>query len=376
MTEMNARLSSDLPAMDFAGRLDRARAAMADQGCDALVISNLVNVRYLCGFTGSAGLLVVQADDAVVVTDGRYLTQAPAELQAAGAPVRVEVRPTGEQGQALAQLAGGVRRLGLEAEHIAWGRQRHFARTWAAAVELVPTDGLVEGLRRGKDAGELARIGAAAHIADRALHSVRAVLDTRPTEAEFALALDTEMRRLGAAAPAFETIVAAGPNGAEPHHRPSARPVERGDLVVVDFGARFDGYCSDMTRCLWAGAGPGPVPARLAAVLEIVLAAQEAGIATVADGRPAVEVDRACRAVIEAAGMGEFFVHGTGHGVGLDVHEAPWARAASEDILFSGQVVTVEPGVYIPGLGGARIEDTVVVTGSGCEVLTMTPKQA
>jgi Xaa-Pro aminopeptidase len=286
---------------------------------------------------------------------------------------------------------GGAHRLGLEAEHISWGRQRQFARTWAADVELVATEGLVEGLRRRKDAGELARIATAARIADQALQSVRGLLDANPTdigptgigltgigltEAGLALALDTEMRRLGASAPAFETIVAAGPNGAEPHHHPSPRPIERGELVVVDFGARFEGYCSDMTRCLWAGDGPGPAPNGLATVLSVVLAAQEAGVGAVADGVPAAEIDRACRRVIEDAGMGEYFVHSTGHGVGLDIHEAPWARAVSDDILCSGQVVTVEPGVYIPGLGGARIEDTVVVTGSGCEVLTLTPKQA
>jgi Xaa-Pro aminopeptidase len=392
--------------MDVPGRLRRLRAAMSEKGCEALLISNLVNVRYLSGFSGSAGALVVRADDVVLVTDGRYATQAPAELEAAGAPVDVEVAPASGQGEVLARLVGGAHRLGLEAEHISWSRQRQFVRTWAGGVELVATEGLVEGLRQRKDAGELARIATAARIADQALESVRGLLDakstgtrstgtrstgtkstgtrstgtkstgTRSTEAGLALALDTEMRRLGASAPAFETIVAAGPNGAEPHHHPSARPIERGELVVVDFGARFDGYCSDMTRCLWAGYSAGRAPARLATVLSVVLAAQEAGVGAVGDGVPAAEVDRACRRVIEEAGMGEYFVHGTGHGVGLDIHEAPWARAASDDILCSGQVVTVEPGVYIPGLGGARIEDTVVVTGSGCEVLTLTPKQA
>jgi Xaa-Pro aminopeptidase len=377
--------------MDVPGRLRRLRGAMSEQGCEALLISHLVNVRYLSGFSGSAGVLVVRADDVVLVTDGRYATQAPAELEAAGAPVEVEVAPGTAQGEVIARLVGGAHRLGLEAEHISWGRQRQFARTWAADVELVATEGLVEGLRRRKDAGELARIATAARIADQALQSVRGLLDANPTdigptgigltgigltEAGLALALDTEMRRLGASAPAFETIVAAGPNGAEPHHHPSPRPIERGELVVVDFGARFEGYCSDMTRCLWAGDGPGPAPNGLATVLSVVLAAQEAGVGAVADGVPAAEIDRACRRVIEDAGMGEYFVHSTGHGVGLDIHEAPWARAVSDDILCSGQVVTVEPGVYIPGLGGARIEDTVVVTGSGCEVLTLTPKQA
>jgi Xaa-Pro aminopeptidase len=362
--------------MDVPGRLGRLRAAMAARECEALLVSNLVNVRYLSGFTGSAGFLLVRADEAVLVTDGRYGTQAPAELEAAGAAVRAQVRPASQQDELLAGLAGGLQRLGLEAEHVSWGRQRHFDQTWARGVELVATEGLVERLRERKDAGELARIAAAARIADRALANVRGLLDATPTEVEVALALDTEMRRLGASGPAFETIVAAGANAAEPHHHPSPRPVKRGELVVVDFGARVDGYCSDMTRCLWAGTGPDGATARLAEILGVVRAAQEAGLGAVADGVPAVEVDRACREVVEAADLGEYFVHGTGHGVGLVIHEPPWARPASEDILWSGQVVTVEPGVYIPGLGGARIEDTVVVTGSGCEVLTLTPKQA
>jgi Xaa-Pro aminopeptidase len=366
----------DLPAMGTPGRLARLRAAMGEQGQEALLVSNLVNVRYLSGFSGSAALLFVRADDAVLVTDGRYATQAPAELGRAGVPVRVEVRPAGQQGDLLAELARGLDRLALEGEHISWGRQRLFSQTWARDIELVATKDMVERLRLQKDTGERARMAAAAHIADQALANVRGVLEATPTEDDVALALDTEMRRLGAAGPAFETIVAAGPNGAEPHHHPSPRPVQRGELVVVDFGAIVDGYCSDMTRCLWAGGGAERAPAQLARVLSVVLAAQEAGLGAVADGVAAAEVDRACREVVEAAGMGEYFVHGTGHGVGLDIHEAPWVGAASEDILCSGQVVTVEPGVYIPGVGGARIEDTVVVTGSGCEVLTLTPKQA
>jgi Xaa-Pro aminopeptidase len=367
--------------MDVAGRLRRLREAMGEQGCGALLISKLVNIRYLSGFSGSAGVLVVRGGDAVLVTDGRYATQAPAELAAGGAPVEVELAPTSAQGDVVARLVGGAQRMGLEAEHISWSRQRQFVRTLAGEVELVATEGLVEGLRQRKDAGELARISMAARTADQALENVRGLFDAGvtgvgPSEAALALALDTEMRRLGASAPAFETIVAAGPNGAEPHHHPSARPVEGGELVVVDFGARFDGYCSDMTRCLWAGGVPSRAADRLGTVLRVVLAAQEAGVGAVGDGARAAEVDRACRRVIDDAGLGEYFVHGTGHGVGLDVHEAPWARAVSDDILCSGQVVTVEPGVYIPGLGGARIEDTVVVTGSGCEVLTLTPKQA
>ena len=370
----------DMPAMDVPGRLSRLRAAMGGHGHEALLVSNLVNIRYLSGFRGSAALLLVRPDDAVLVTDGRYATQARAELERAGVAARVEVRPAHQQGEVLGELARGLARLGLEGEHVSWGLQRRFSQSWASDIELVATKDLVEQLRQGKDAGELARVAAAARTADHALQNVRGMLDAGRSECDFALALDTEMRRLGAAGPAFETIVAAGPNGAEPHHHPSPRPVGRGELVVVDFGAVVDGYCSDMTRSLWAGPGPGPGagrgPAELARAYSVVLAAQEAGLAAVADGAAAAEVDRACREVVGAAGMGEYFVHGTGHGVGLDIHEAPWVGAASEDILCSGQVVTVEPGVYIPGLGGARIEDTVVVTGSGCEVLTLTPKQA
>jgi Xaa-Pro aminopeptidase len=379
MTEVSAHLL-DMPAMDVPGRLSRLRAAMGGHGPEALLVSNLVNIRYLSGFSGSAALLLVRPDDAVLVTDGRYATQARAELERAGVAARVEVRPAHQQGEVLGELARGLARLGLEGEHVSWGLQRRFSQSWASDIELVATKDLVEQLRQGKDAGELARVAAAARTADHALQNVRGMLDAGRSECDFALALDTEMRRLGAAGPAFETIVAAGPNGAEPHHHPSPRPVGRGELVVVDFGAVVDGYCSDMTRSLWAGPGPGPGagrgPAELARAYSVVLAAQEAGLAAVADGAAAAEVDRACREVVGAAGMGEYFVHGTGHGVGLDIHEAPWVGAASEDILCSGQVVTVEPGVYIPGLGGARIEDTVVVTGSGCEVLTLTPKQA
>jgi len=379
MTEVSAHLL-DMPAMDVPGRLSRLRAAMGGHGPEALLVSNLVNIRYLSGFSGSAALLLVRPDDAVLVTDGRYATQARAELERAGVAARVEVRPAHQQGEVLGELARGLARLGLEGEHVSWGLQRRFSQSWASDIELVATKDLVEQLRQGKDAGELARVAAAARTADHALQNVRGMLDAGRSECDFALALDTEMRRLGAAGPAFETIVAAGPNGAEPHHHPSPRPVGRGELVVVDFGAVVDGYCSDMTRSLWAGPGPGPGagrgPAELARAYSVVLAAQEAGLAAVADGAAAAEVDRACREVVGAAGMGEYFVHGTGHGVGLDIHEAPWVGAASEDILCSGQVVTVEPGVYIPGLGGARIEDTVVVTGSGRKVLTLTPQQA
>lgn len=369
-----------LVPMDMAGRANLVRELMGEAGCEALLVSNRSNVRYLSGFSGSAGMVLVRPDDTVLVTDGRYAAQAEREVAASGAPVRVAALWASQQLDLLGELVKGVGRVGVEADHVSWAAATAWSEGWAKDVELVATSGVVEGLREGKDAGEIARVAAAAAVADAALAAVAPMLAGRTpggpghlTEVELAVALDSEMRRLGAEGPAFETIVASGPNGAEPHHHPAARKIEPGDLVTVDFGARVDGYCSDMTRTVVAGeAAPAPELRRVAAV---VLASQDAGLSAVRAGVAAVEVDRACREVIEAAGFGELFVHRTGHGVGLDVHEPPWLGGPSEDILSCGQVVTVEPGVYVPGLGGARTEDTVVVTEAGCEILTKTPKE-
>ena len=363
-----------LPAMDLPGRMERVRDLMGAAGCDALLVSRLVNVRYLTGFSGSAGLLLVRAGDAVLITDGRYGVQASAELGRAGADAELEVLAAGEQPALLADLAGGIRRIGLEAEHVSWASQRRYCEGWAKEAQLVPTAGVVEHLRQCKDAGERARIAAAAAVADAAFALVKPMFPRGPSEVDVAVALDTQMRKLGAEAPSFETIVASGPNAAEPHHRPASRRLGTGELVVLDFGARVEGYCSDATRTVRVGEAAA-LPPRLSRVLSVVLASQDAGLSAVRDGVRASEVDRACREVVEAAGFGELFMHGTGHGVGLDVHEAPSLAAQSEDILCSGQVVTVEPGVYIPGFGGARAEDTVVVTDAGCEVLTLAPKE-
>ena len=358
--------------MDVASRLPRLRSGLADAGADALIVNHLTNIRYLSGFTGSAGMLVILPDEVVLVTDGRYQTQSAEQLAAAGADVGVAVAPAATQKDAVTSLvaAAGVARLGLEAAHVSWARQRALESEWFPGIELVPTVGLVEALRRVKDPGEVARIARAAGIADQALASVRSRLAARPTEVEFGLALDYEIRRLGASGNSFETIVASGPNGAKPHHRPSDRRVQPGELVVLDFGAVVDGYCSDMTRTLCVG----DPSAEMRRVVETVAASQAAGVAAVRAGATGVEVDRACRDVIGSAGWADRFVHGTGHGVGLDVHEAPSVAATSSDTLASGHVVTVEPGVYLPGIGGARIEDTVVVTDDGCYPVTTTPK--
>jgi Xaa-Pro aminopeptidase len=360
-----------LPKMAVAPRLRRLRDRLGDASCDALLLTNLVNIRYLTGFTGSAAMLVVLAEDALLVTDGRYTFQAAEQLDAAGVDARIEVGTLSGQKDAVALACKGVARVGLEATNVTWARQRMFANEWLADAELVATEGLVEELRRIKDDGELARIAEAARIADEALASVQGRLADRVTEAEFALELDFEIRRLGASGNSFDSIVASGPNGAKPHARPSDRRIEPGELIVLDFGAMVDGYCSDMTRTLCVGP---PGSSMLERMVEVVAESQQVGVAAVRAGVEAATVDKACRDVIADAGWADAFMHSTGHGVGLDIHEAPAVSSTSIDTLAVGQVVTVEPGVYLPEYGGVRIEDTVVVTADGCRRLTNAPK--
>jgi Xaa-Pro aminopeptidase len=362
---------ADLPALDVAGRIPRLRELYAEAGIDALFVTRLVNIRYLTGFTGSAGLLLVGPDEVLFVTDGRYKDQSADQLAAAGVEARIEISGT-EQKKIVhdAAQAKGYGRVGLEAHGVTWSQQRGFASEWFPGVELVPTEGLIEGLRRVKDAGEVARIKAACSIADQAFANVIPQLHDRPTELAFGLDLEFEMRRLGAAAMSFEPIVAAGPNGAKPHARPSDRRIEPGELLVLDFGCIVDGYCSDMTRTVSVG-DPGPEARRM---YDVVLESQKAGRDAVRQGVEVAAVDKACRDVIAEAGWAEAFLHGTGHGVGLEIHEDPRVSATGRGTLAAGYVVTVEPGVYLTGIGGVRIEDTVVVTPDGCEILTASPK--
>ena len=363
---------SSLPPMDVADRATRLRTALGEAGCDALLVTNLTNVRYLTGFTGSAALLLVRPDDLVFVTDGRYRDQAAAQVAAAGVAADVRIgRDAAAQRDHLAPLVAGGARLGLEAEAVTWAQQRRYASDWFPGADLVPTDGLVEGLRRVKDAGEVARIAAACAMADAALAAVRHRLGEGATEAEVGLELEWQMRRLGADGPSFDTIVAAGPNGAMPHHRAGERRITDGDLVVLDFGALLDGYHSDMTRTIMVGE-PSDTQRRM---LDAVAASQAAGVAAVRAGVDVTAVDEACRSVLRDVGWEEAFLHGTGHGVGLDIHESPRVSASATGSLADGHVVTVEPGVYLPEHGGVRIEDTVVVTAEGCRTLTLAPKE-
>jgi Xaa-Pro aminopeptidase len=370
-----------LAPLRVTGRMDRLRALLdsaADGAAvDGLLVTTPANIRWLTGFSGSAGLLLVTRDRAVLATDGRYRTQSAEQVAAAGVGSDLDIAIGGvpAQREALVGVATALGRLGLEADNVSWSAQRRWTETFDG-VALVPTSGTVEGLRLVKDGAEVARMERAAAIADEALAAVLPLLsaaaDGDLTEARFAAALDDAMRRGGAEESAFETIVASGQNSAKPHARPGDRRIRRGDPVVVDFGAVYDGYRSDMTRTFCVGTAPS---GELADVFAVVGEAQRTGVDAVAPGVAAGSVDRACREVIAAAGWAERFEHGTGHGVGLDIHEGPSVGPGSAAILDVGTVVTVEPGVYLPGTGGVRVEDTLVVTEDGSRPLTQFPKE-
>ncbi len=358
-----------LAPMAVGDRMDRLRGRF--EGIDALLVTRLVNVRYLTGFTGSAAMVLVTPDSATFVTDGRYRDQSEDQLAAAGVTAEIVIGLTqADQRAALALGAVDVSRLGLEADGVTWTQQREFS-DWFPNAELVATSGLVDGLRMVKEPGEVDRIRAACAIADDALGEVLGMLADRPSEREFALRLEFAMRERGATAVSFDPIVASGPNGAKPHARPSDRRIEKGELVVIDFGCVVDGYCSDMTRTVSVG-DPGPDARHL---WETVLDSQAKGCAAVAVGAECAAVDRASRDVIAEAGWSDAFIHGTGHGVGLEIHESPRVASTSTGTLAAGHVVTVEPGVYLPGIGGVRIEDTLVVTADGPVALTLFPKE-
>ena len=357
-----------LPPLRVSGRLGRVRERLESAGVDAAVVVDPANVRWLTGFTGSNGTVVVLGSGVtLLLTDSRYAEQAPAQLAAAGCADDVEVVVARRPPEAAAERLGGAARLGLE-ESVAWGEQIR----WNEAVDAatVPLSGLVEGMRAVKDSAELARMEAAARVADAALAGVEPMLRPGTTEVQVQQALDDAIRSAGASGPAYDTIVASGPNSALPHATPTGRRLEPGDLVVVDVGALVDGYRSDMTRTFVLG----DPSAQAAAMLDAVGRSQAAGVAAVGPGVGAGEVDSACRSVLDEAGMGGAFVHGTGHGVGLDVHELPRVASGSEAELRPGNVLTVEPGVYFAGVGGVRVEDLLVVTGSGRRPLTRHPK--
>ena len=351
---------------NHAVRRDRLRALVAHLSTDAMLVTRLVNVRYLSGFTGSNAALLVTADDAVLATDGRYITQA--EQQAADLE-RVIDR---QCATALAERArkDGIGRLAFEA-HDVTVELHETLRSTAEGVELVTSGPLVEQLRAVKDEAEIALLRQACAISDRALTELLATIAPGRTEREIGRDLENRMRDHGATGVAFETIVATGPNSAVPHHRPTDRVVAAGDLLKIDFGALYDGYHADCTRTVVVAAEPADWQREIHG---LVREAQRAGRHALAPGVDAREVDAAARDVITAAGYGEAFSHGLGHGVGLEIHEAPLIGYDSDARLADRTPVTVEPGVYLPGRGGVRIEDTLVVRDGGPELLTTTPK--
>ena len=363
-----ARSLGRLPPLWVDGRLGRLRDRLAESGVDAAVIVEPANVRWLTGFTGSNGTVVVLGSgEALLVTDARYAEQAPAQLADAGCSDAVEVVVARRAAHAVVERLEATARLGLE-DSVAWSEQIR----WSKAVDAstVPLTGVVEELRAVKDRAELARIQAAARIADGALAATESMLRPGVTEVQFQRALDDAIRVAGSSGPAYDTIVASGPNSALPHARPTEREFQAGDLVIVDVGAVVDGYRSDMTRSFVLGEPDEQVEA----MLELVGRSQAAGVEAVCPGVEAGDIDGVCRSIITEAGMGEAFVHGSGHGVGLDVHELPRVTSGSSAVLEPGNVLTVEPGVYFFGVGGARVEDLLVVTDDGCRPLTRYPK--
>lgn len=358
--------------MDVANRVALVRAEFDQHEIDGLLVTKPVNVRWLTGFTGSNGTVLVTIDGWWIVTDGRYREQIDIELASAGvSPSVIIARSLFEALAAQLTTVATVRALGFESNDLTVRDLGAAERSFVS--RLVPLDSLIDRLRQPKDAGEQARLRAAAGLADAAFADLAPAIlaGGGMTERRFARDLETRMLELGADGISFETIVASGPNSSKPHARPSDRVIEPGDLVVIDFGASVDGYGSDMTRTIVCGAEPTPQQATL---YEAVATAQAAGVAAVRAGVDQVEVDGACRSSLVESGLGDAFVHGTGHGIGLEIHEQPIVSAQSVGILRADLVVTVEPGAYLPGLGGVRVEDSVVVTSTGCDPITLSPK--
>jgi Xaa-Pro aminopeptidase len=361
-----------------ASRVRRLAGELAALELDALMVDSLVDVSYLTGFTGSHAMALVVADSArQELGPDRFLTDFRYDTQSAEQVLDVFQREivTGDLLDALAQaLSERTGRLGFDDASLSVKGHGHLAELLGEGWELVPAGGAVKRLRAVKDAGEIARIRAASELADEALRLVLEDGLVGRTEREVAIELELRMRRLGAQAPSFPSIVASGDHAALPHAQPRDRPIARDVLVTIDWGALHEGYCSDCTRTYATGEG---ISAQAREIYALVLSAEEQGVAAVIAGRNGREVDAVAREVIEQAGQGENFGHGLGHGVGMEVHEGPrLSRTAGDEPLEAGNVVTVEPGVYLPGLLGVRIEDLVVVgEGAGSqEVLTSLPK--
>lgn len=352
-------------------RLNKLRQSLSDKKLDGLLVSTGENRRYLSGFAGSAGLLLVTAEIAALIADGRYWAQAEQqcpelELVKFRADEHVTMFRCAAQ-----RLSGWRGKLGFEARNLVVADHRSLAQELAEGVELEASENVVEELRQKKDAEELEILRKTAQLADRALRTALQSLQAGITERDFCLELEYQMQKLGARKPAFDSIVASGPNGAYPHAGVTDRVIEHHELITIDFGAYWQGYNSDMTRTVWLG----HLSERNAFIYRSVREAQQRAVDAVRPGKTCREIDAVARESLHSVGLGEYFSHGLGHGLGMAVHELPSVRSTSETVLEPGMVITVEPGVYIPGETGCRVEDSVVVTETGCESLNRTPKQ-
>jgi Xaa-Pro aminopeptidase len=358
--------------MNHAARQQILRSHVATTRFDSLLISHLPNIRYLCGFTGSAGLLLVGEDRSVFFTDVRYDTQAHEEVKGA----RVVIAKKNVL-QALGDFLDGRRKrarrrtIGIEAEHFTVAEKKRLRAVLPSGASLKDAPSIVERFRLIKDDDEIALIRAAVNLGAKLFDRALEVLRPGVKETDVAAEMELAARRGGAEEMSFPTIIASGARSALPHGRASSQMIAPGGFVVCDFGVILSGYCSDQTRTVWVGAVAGDARSAYDAVKD----AQRAAIDAVKPGATVGEVDEAARKVLKKAGLGKYFTHSTGHGVGLEIHEMPRVATGQEEALKPGMVITIEPGVYFPGKWGVRIEDMVVVTATGCDVLTPTSKE-
>jgi len=350
-------------------RLARVGDLLTREQLDGLLVTGAANIRYLCGFSGSSGLLFVSQSDRLLITDYRYTAQAAEEV---GKAARVLIEETSLWAGLWQQLAAApsLRVLGFESAHLF---HRDFQRLLESGSrwQWRPSVGLVEGLREQKDATELAHIRDAVACAEAALEMMVPRVRAGMSELEIAGVLEAALRQKGSEDYAFSSIVASGPNAAKPHARPTSRVLRDGELLLIDYGARIGGYCSDITRTFVAG----KPDAKQKEVHEVVRLANERASAGVRPGMAGRDADRLARGYIEDRGFGAWFGHSLGHGIGLEVHEAPRLAKTAETALAEGAVVTVEPGIYLPEWGGVRIEDDVHLGAEGVEVLTRFPRE-
>ncbi len=362
--------------MDYKLRQNELRGSLASSRLDGLLVSHLPNIRYLCGFTGSAGLLLVEEAGSTFYTDVRYDTQAREEVKDAKVIIARKALPNafGERVGARRKSKAKGWTIGIEAEHLTVAEGKRLADMLPSGMRLRNAPALVEKARMVKDEEELGLIRAAVRLGATLFDQVLEVLRPGVTEAEVAAAMEYAARRAGAEGMSFPTIIASGARSALPHGRASEQALASGGFVVCDFGVILGGYCSDQTRTVWVGVASGKPAEEARHAYESVREAQLAAIAAVRPGVSTGEVDAAARKVLRRAGLGRYFTHSTGHGVGLEIHEAPRVAAGQKEVLKPGMVITIEPGVYFPGKWGVRIEDMVAVNEAGCEVLTPTSK--